>query len=107
MKRSSTALMLVGLVSLCAQAQNISTPIDGVSASITEAKTLSIQNIADIEVKIDIYGNEFALSPMSGLIYECAGYTSLEIQVKGMVHDYFEVPCNSQVTFNEAFSSQQ
>ncbi|MCG7496660.1 hypothetical protein MHO82_07280 [Vibrio sp. Of7-15] len=106
MKRSCTALML-GLVSLCAQAQNIATPIDGISASITEEKALSIQNIADTEVKIDIYGDEFTLPPMSGLTYECVGYTSLEIQLKGMVHDYFEVPCNSQVTFNETFSSQE
>lgn len=102
MKIYSVALAL-GLLSLNAIAQEASLPIKNISLIDTTSDTLSVQNFADFPVVIDIYGKEFDIQPSSGLSFQCEGYTHLEIQVKDMIHDYFEVPCNSRVIFEENF----
>ncbi|HBC3483073.1 hypothetical protein [Vibrio alginolyticus] len=82
------------------------TPIQGVTVQQTQISNLSIQNHSENLVQVDIYGDEFTLGANSGVLYECAGYSHLEVQVKGIVHDYFEVPCSSQVIFTELFNAQ-
>jgi hypothetical protein len=103
----SRATWMLGVVSTCVIANESSMPINDVTVSLTDYQTLSVQNLSKEKVQIDIYGNEFSLPPASGLTFECAGYPYLEIQVKGMVHDYFEVPCQSRVVFGETFNNQQ
>lgn len=98
---------MLGVISSCTFAFENSMPIEGVTVSLTEYQTLSVQNHSMHEVKIDIYGDEFSLIPASGLTFECAGYPSLEILVQGMVHDYFEVPCKSRLVFGDTFNNQQ
>lgn len=75
----------------------------GVSVSHTDNHTLSIQNQSDESITIDVLTDNFTLVPNSGLAYECSGFTDIEINVQGIDHDYFEVPCNSQVIFSETF----
>ncbi|MGF1878437.1 hypothetical protein L4D77_24520 [Photobacterium frigidiphilum] len=106
MKLSRMAWVL-GIISSCVFASENSMPIDGVTVSLTEYPTLSVQNRSKNVVQIDIYGDEFSLLPASGLTFECAGYPYLEIQVQGMVHDYFEVPCQSRIVFGDTFNNQQ
>ncbi|MCG9697620.1 hypothetical protein [Shewanella sp. Isolate11] len=96
----------IGLISLNATAQD-APPIENISLINTESDTLSVQNFSGSSFTIDIYGKEFDIKPSSGLSFQCEGHTYLEILVKNMIHDYFEVPCNSRVIFEKNFNIQQ
>ncbi len=97
--------LLIGGISSFAFASDNSVPIGGVTVANTDNETLSIQNMSASEVVIDIFGEEFVISPMSGVHFECASHTYLEVQVKNIIHDYFEVQCNSRIVFNEDFNA--
>lgn len=101
MKRLSL-LSLCCVLSTHAFSQNES-PLPGVEYSSSDNTTLSVHNLSSDEITIDIYGKNFILQSGSGLAFECESQPYVEIQVKGMVHDYFEVSCPSRVTFTEAF----
>ena len=97
---------VVSSFAFAASKDNI-TALDGVTLSLIEEQTLSIQNSASETVKIDIHGDEFSLMPASGLTLDCGGYSFFEIKIQGLDHDYFEVPCQSRVVFNETFNNQK
>ena len=97
----------IGLIPLTAIAQDARPPLENVSVISTDLTTLSVQNFSGSPITIDIYGKESDIRPSSGLSFQCEGYTHLEILVKDMIHDYFEVPCNSRVIFEENFNIQQ
>ncbi|MFV7782507.1 hypothetical protein ACNPKB_02305 [Shewanella marisflavi] len=99
--------LAIGLIPLGAIAQDARPPLENISLISTDSPTLSVQNFSDSSISIDIYGKEFDIKTSSGLSFQCEGYTHLEILVKDMIHDYFEVPCNSRVIFEENFSIQQ
>lgn len=99
MKQISKAILISGLLSTTA----LATPIVGVDVSQTHLQYLSIQNISDETIKIDIYGEELTLEPVTGVRFECSGYEFLELQFSNLSHDYFEVPCASLVKINESF----
>ncbi len=98
--------LVTGLLSTTALAGDLESPIENVDVFKTEDTTLSVQNLSFEDVEIDIYGEEFTLKPLSGLTYDCAGYTNLELQFKNNLHEYFEVPCQSRVVINEAFKNR-
>ena len=100
------AALLLGLVSSYSFAMDSTSVIKEVVVSKTDNSVLSIQNLSSTELLIDIYGKEFTIEPASGLSFECEGYSDLEIQLKNVVHDYFEVPCKSRVVFSENFNVQ-
>lgn len=100
------AALFLGLVSSYSFAMNSTSVMKEVTISNTDNSVLSIQNLSSTELLIDIYGKEFTIEPASGLSFECEGYSDLEIQLKNVVHDYFEVPCKSRVVFGENFNAQ-
>lgn len=100
--RCSTTLFL-GLLSINSFAQSIPSPIAAVSVNKIESTSLSIQNLSTTTAVIDIYGQEFEIASLSGLSFKCDGYSHLQIVVKHIEHDYFEVPCNSRVVFEKEF----
>lgn len=100
--------IIAGLFSFnVAVAEEIITPIPNVEVHSTKSNKLSIQNLSYETIKIDIYGKELNLQPASGVTFQCEGYKYLEILFSDLVHDYFEVPCQSQVVINESFESQK
>ncbi|GAD90813.1 hypothetical protein VHA01S_056_00300 [Vibrio halioticoli NBRC 102217] len=107
MKFSSKVALMLGVISSAALANEIVAPLDGVEVVITQLPTLSIQNISNETVSINIYGETLKLAPTSGVQYACKGYHDLELQVLNNDHDYFEVPCQSKVVFTELFKNQR
>ncbi len=81
-------------------------PLNNINLFETNSATLSIQNLSNEMIELDIYGEALELAPTSGLLLNCSGYSYLDVQVKHNDHDYFEVPCNSHLVFNDSFSNQ-
>ncbi len=109
MKLSSKSVLILGLLSSAVIANEYSSPVENVEVYKTELSTLStlsIQNLSNEKVKIDIYGEVFNLTPASGVKFECSGYANLELQIKNNDHGYFEVPCKSRVVISELFTNQ-
>lgn len=106
MKRSRKSALILGLLSTAVIASEYTSPLNNVDVYKSESSTLSIQNLSDEKIEIDIYGQHFNLIPASGVKFECAGYERLEIQIKNNDHEYFEVPCQSRIVINRSFSNQ-
>lgn len=106
MKLYSKSVFLLGLLSSSVIASEYLSPVENIQVFFTESSTLSIQNFSDERVEIDLYGETFNLAPASGLQFECQGYESLELQVKNINHDFFEIPCQSQVVIAESFTNE-
>lgn len=106
MKICSKSALILGLLSSAVIANEYSSPIKNVEVYKTDLSTLSIQNLSNEKVAIDLYGEAFSLSPASGIQFECLGYDYLELQIKNNDHEYFEVPCKSRVVFTESFNNQ-
>ncbi|GAD80762.1 hypothetical protein [Vibrio ezurae] len=107
MKFTGKVAFIFAVISCAAFANDIEAPLDGVEVVTTQLPTLSIQNISNETVAIDIYGETLKLAPTSGIQYECKGYHDLELRVLNNDHDYFEVPCQSKVVFTELFKNQR
>ncbi len=103
MKHIGLALMVGLMSSYNAVASELPSPILDVAVHSTDSEKLSIQNLSFETVKIDIYGKEFNLKPSSGLTFECEGYQDLELLFTDVIHDYFEVPCRSEVVITESY----
>lgn len=101
MKLCSTALT-IGLLSFGALA-NTALPIQDVSVTKTSNNFLSLQNLSNSEIKLDIYGIKVELVPGTGSVFNCDGYEFLEIIIEDEIHDFFEVSCSAQVIFSEDF----
>ncbi len=106
MKLSNSLLLILGVSSFATVANEYHSPLADVVVMRSTQSQLSIQNVSNETVTLDIYGDIFTLKPTSGLQYQCAGYDYLELQVKNNQHDYFEVPCQSEVIFGEQFNHQ-
>lgn len=106
MKLSRKSALILGLLSTAVIASEYTSPVKNVEVYKTELSTLSIQNLSSEEIEIDLYGEVFNLTPASGVKFECAGYTYLEIQIKNNDHEYFEIPCKSRLVITELFSNQ-
>ncbi|MHA2937055.1 hypothetical protein ACXJY6_02045 [Vibrio sp. RC27] len=106
MKLSSKLALTLGLLSSTVIASEYNSPVDNVEVYKTKLSTLSIQNLSNEKIEIDLYGETFNLTPASGIKFECSGYESLELQIKNNDHDYFEVPCKSRVVITESFTNQ-
>ncbi|GLP95150.1 hypothetical protein [Paraferrimonas sedimenticola] len=104
MKRANKLFAGIWFLSLSAFA-DVPNSLQGEVALVeTTDATLSIQNFSNNEIKVDIYGDLLVLPPASGVTYECLGYAYLELQLIGVEHDFFEVPCQSRVQIQESFS---
>ncbi|WP_426369458.1 hypothetical protein [Pseudocolwellia sp. HL-MZ7] len=106
MKLSSKAALMLTLLSTAVIASEYSSPVENVEVYKTEFSTLSIQNLSNEKIEIDLYGQNFNLTPASGVQFECSGYDNLELQIKNNDHEYFEVPCKSRVVITELFTNQ-
>jgi hypothetical protein len=106
MKLSSKSALILGLLSTAVIANEYSSPLENVEVYKTELSTLSIQNLSNEKIEIDLYGENFNLEPASGVKFECLGYEKLELQIKSNDHEYFEVFCKSRVVFTESFTNQ-
>lgn len=106
MKLSSKSALILGLLSSAVIANEHSSPVENVEIYKTELSTLSIQNLSNEKVEINLYGEVYNLTPASGVKFECSGYENLELQIKNNDHEYFEVPCKSRVVITESFTSQ-
>lgn len=106
MKATSKLILIVSCFSSFVIADENPSVIKNVDVFQTKDSTLSIQNLSIEDVKIEIYGEVLDLSPTSGIQFECSGYENVELQIKNNDHEYFEVPCQSRVIFNEVFKNQ-
>lgn len=106
MKLSSKLALFCSLLSSAAIANDYSPPINNVDVFRTELTTLSIQNLSNEQVEIDLYGEIFNLIPDSGVKFDCSGYENIELQIKNNDHSYFEIPCQSRVIISELFKNQ-
>ena len=106
MKLTNKSVLIFGLLSINAFANEYIPPIENITVYKTDSPTLSIQNLSKDSVEIDIYGEYFNLTPSSGIKFECLGYENLELQIKNNIHDYFEVPCKSRVLITEQFTNE-
>ncbi len=106
MKLSSKSVLILGLLSSAVIANEYSSPVENVEVYKTELSTLSIQNLSNEKIEVDLYGETFNLTPASGVQFECSGYDNLELQIKNNDHEYFEVPCKSRVVITESFTNQ-
>ena len=106
MKLCSKSVLFVTVLSSTVVAGEYLSPIENVEVFISDASTLSVQNLSTEQVEIDLYGELFSLAPASGLQYECSGYDSLELIIKNNEHEYFEVPCQSRIVINATFANQ-
>lgn len=106
MKLSSKSVLILGLLSSAVIASEYSSPVENVEVFKTKSSTLSIQNLSNEKVEVDLYGETFNLSPASGIQFECSGYEHLELQIKNNDHEYFEIPCQSRVVITESFTNQ-
>ncbi len=106
MKRSNQLLLILGLFASGVIASEYRAPIENIKVYKTELSTLSIQNLSNERIEVDIYGENFILDSVSGIQFECSGYENLELQIKNNDHDYFEVPCKSRVVFTDSFINQ-
>lgn len=98
--------IMLGLFSTMVIADEGVSPVTNINVYQTEASKLTIHNLSNEDVNIDIYGEVLLLLPASGLQFECLGYESLELKIDNIEHDYFAVPCNSHVVINELFTHQ-
>lgn len=106
MKFSRTIALGLGCLSSLVWADELISPLPSVNLITTESHALSIQNLSPENVSIDIYGDVIELVPASGIQYQCQGYAYLELQILNNEHDYFEVPCQSTVIFENEFKNQ-
>lgn len=103
---SKNVLIILGFVSSSVLAGEFVSPLVGVDIEEREANNLSVHNLSSETIVINIYGDVIELLPASGIVYECKGYSYLELQVQKNQHDYFEVACQSNVVFSESFKNQ-
>ena len=94
---------IAALLSSIAMATTLPPPIEGVSVTSTENSVLSIQNLSNQKVKVKVYGDEFYLEAVSGLVVNCKGHENLELILDDNIYDYFEVPCKSRVIVSKFF----
>lgn len=106
MKLNSKIALILGLTSSVVFASEYKSPLDNVKVYDTELQTLSIQNLSDEKVEIEIYGKYLVLQPASGIKFDCESYDNLELQIKNNFNDYFDVPCKSRVVFSEFFANE-
>jgi hypothetical protein len=106
MKLSSKSCLILGLFSSFVIANPPILSMENIEVNETDALTMSIQNLSNNMVSIDLYGEVIDVSPASGVQFECAGYENLEVQIIDNDHDYFEVPCKSRIVFTEDFTNQ-
>lgn len=81
-------------------------PIENIFVYHSKYSFLSVQNLSNEEVEIEIYDKELVLPPDSGIQFECAGYENLVLLVKYNLHGHFEIPCQSRVVIDTAFEHQ-
>jgi len=105
MKFNRLALVAGFFASSVTIAADFPSSISNVDVFKTDSAKLSIQNLSQETVNIDVYGEVFELVPSSGLSFECAAYSDLELLFKDTVHDFFEVPCKSRVVINEHYQN--
>lgn len=106
MKLCSKSVLFAAVLSSAVVAGEYFSPIENVEVFISEASTLSIQNLSAEQVDIYLLGELFSLVPGSGLQYECSAYYSLELIIKNNEYEYFEVPCQSRIVINASFINQ-
>jgi len=106
MKFNCKSILILGFLSSNLTANEYTSPLENVDVFNSELSTLSIQNLSAEKVEVELYGEDFVLSPESGLKFECSSYKNIELQFKYNDHEYFEVPCQSQVVISELFMNQ-
>ena len=84
-------------------ATQLHSPVEHVDVIATNLTNLSIQNASNEVVSVNIYGELFKIEPASGILFNCASYTNLEIKFAAKDHDFFDVPCQSRVVINKEF----
>ncbi len=105
MKLSKLAFFSALFISTTALATSLHSPIENIDVVKSNADHLSVQNLSNETVKINIFGDEVELGAGTGAAFSCKGYDELELIIGDGIHDFFEVPCQSKVTINEAFEN--
>jgi len=105
MKFSNRFILILGVSSSIVFAGDLASPIEYVEVFTTQQQKLSIKNLSNEKIEIDIYGRNVALPAYSIVKLNCESYSDLELQIKDYIHGYFEVPCQSSVIFTENFSN--
>lgn len=109
---NSILALTLGLLSTAVIASEYNSPVKNIDVYEKDLPSLSIHNISNEEVQVDILGQVFSLIPLSGVSFECLVDDNLELQFKGSDslafknHPYFEVPCQSRVVINALFTNQ-
>ena len=106
MKRFSKSMLVLCLLSPTVFSTEYLSPVQNIQVTLTDSAALSIQNFSSEQVVFDIYGETIKLVPASGIQFECLGYETLELQIKNIDHDYFEIPCQSRVVIGESFTTE-
>ena len=106
MKFNKVALILGLACSTMVFANEYKAPLNNVKVFDTELNALSIQNLSNEIIKLDIYGRSLSLMPTSGIKFDCESFAELELQVINNSHDYFSVSCNSRIIFSEQFTNE-
>lgn len=105
MKLNKIVLLSTLLLSTAALANSLSSPVKNIDVVKTTASHLSVQNLSDETVNVNIFGDEVKLSSGTGAAFDCKGYDELELVIGNGLHDFFEVPCQSKVIINESFKN--
>lgn len=106
MKRFNQLAIALALISSGVIASDYSLPLENINVLDTESPSLSMHNLSNEIIELDVYGKQIILPPTSGVQFNCESNQTLELQVKGNDHSYFEVPCQSRVVFDALFTNQ-
>ncbi len=90
------------LLALNLMANDYKNSMPNIKVSKSNESTLSIQNLSNENLEIDILGNILNLKPTSGLIFACSNNETFLIGFKTKSYNFIEVQCKSNILINES-----
>jgi len=102
-----SVILLISIIISSAVANDYKSQVANIEVSKSNGKSLSIQNLSVENVEFYILGKEFILKPITGLSYLCIDYETIVLEFKNINHDFFEIPCQSNILINKTYSEKK
>ncbi|WP_087016446.1 hypothetical protein [Thaumasiovibrio subtropicus] len=97
----SKSFIALAFCATCTMAVGTQPIISGIDVVETKDSFLSILNVTAAPVELEIYGEQVIVDADSGTFYPCLGYNELAIDFVAQEHDYFVVPCSSEIIIGD------